>query len=234
MKLKVGVVEYPPVVVAQNKRISGILIDYVEDLFASHEVEYYANTIGRNLIELENNNIDISLTVFKTPEREKKIKFSSIPLQNIFMGICGLEKYDLPIAKKLKIGHVQDTVILDELKHHTLVSLSSNRVQERMLTMLFQKKVDFVYIPNPKTFMNLALMKDKTVYCYEFVDKEMPIYMAYSPKMDLAVYQAIETRLIEKKKNNSFEKFLNEKLKIDTKNLFKVESEELRFIQKSD
>lgn len=186
--IRVGLIEFSPLVSFDQDKPSGPLFDYAMEIFqnAGFKFSFQQVSINRSLEELKANNLDLVLTLFKSPEREAYVQFSQKPLLISAMGVCSLDDLDSKILDKTtRVAHIRGTIIAKSLQGLQLFPVNGEKSQLRMLQMLIKKRVDLIYSPKPEVILLTALDAgiSQTLHCYNLKDVRLPIHIGFSKQL---------------------------------------------------
>jgi hypothetical protein len=215
--LNIGIIEFIPLMTFANNEPGGLIFEYAQDIIRAAELtpRYHLVSINRSLEQLRGDHLDLVLTLFKTPERESFIRFSSLPILSFGSGFCTNAAFQKkPLNLSSRLVHVRGTVIPPELRKLELVPVTGEKAQIRMLQMLIKGRVQAVYSPQPEILIMAAhqAMIKAELSCYELKDHRMPVYLGYSRKLPLALVQKLESALQQKLQIESFEGFLRKRM----------------------
>lgn len=215
-KISIGLIDFYPYAMFTSSGPKGLLVEYVQNLLSGEpwDLEWKSVSISRAVEDLKSDNLDLVLTLFKTPARENVLRFSQSPLMNSAGGLCMLKTLSrLPLFKALRIVHIQGTLVPPALSQHSFVPITSNQAQERMILMLKSARADAVFSPRPEIIVLSAAEAgfDDKLKCFVFSDEKVPIYLASSRKFSSQIWRSIDQKLDSR--IESFDDFLQRKLK---------------------
>ncbi|HYX37710.1 MAG TPA: transporter substrate-binding domain-containing protein [Oligoflexus sp.] len=215
--LKVGLIEFGPLVVYNSNQAGGLLIDYARPILeqAGMPLIFQNLSIDRSLEELKNNQLDLVLTLFKTPERERWVQFSRQPLLTVANGFCTESDIELrPLTAESRLAHVRGTVVPPALQFLKRVPVSGDKAQIRMVQMLSKKRVEAIYSPKPEILMFVAHEAGlgQSLFCYELRKSRIAIHIGFSKDLPASTIQKIEESLERKIQDEAFDDYLGKRL----------------------
>lgn len=215
--LNVGLIEFMPLVTFTNQVPGGLIFEYAQDILKAADLplKYHLVSINRSLEQLRGHDLDLVLTLFKTPERESYVKFSAQPMLSFGSGFCTNAAFQKkPLNLNNRLVHVRGTVIPPPLQKLELVPVTGENAQIRMLQMLTKGRVQAVYSPHPEILIMAAHQAHikATLSCYEIRNHRMPLYLGYSRDLPLSLVQKMENALQKKLQAESFDGFLKRRM----------------------
>jgi hypothetical protein len=172
-------------------------------------------SIDRSIEQLRSGHLDLVLTLFKTPERERHIRYGQTPLLSVHAGFCTREDINThPLTKNTRLAHIRGTIVPQELKVLELHPVTGNNMQVRMLQMLKKGRVDAIYSPKPEIFLLTAYLgnMEPPQHCYEIRGSRVPIFLGYSKELPLEIMRRIEASLEARVKEEDFDRYLQRRL----------------------
>ena len=217
IRLKVGLIEFFPLVIFEKDKPHGLLLDFAMNIFkkANVDPDFRQMSINRSLEELKINKLDMVLTLFKTEERQEFVRFTKDPLLVAEVGICTLlDLNHSALTSNMRLVHVQGTILPATLQKLKLFPINSEKVQIRMLQMLIKNRIDAIYSPLPEVihFAARDLKFKQPLHCYHIKNESMPIYFGFSAKIDPLLFNKIEKVLQKSIQEEDFDQFLQKKL----------------------
>jgi len=187
---RVGVVDYPPHIVAGETGLSGPAMDYIKELFEKHgdAVSFSLVPASRGEIQLLNGDIDLLLPVENLLDNGMKI---DKPLFNLVPGLCFRKEGFIPILSatgrfdRLTVGYADGTEIVSPLNNSKakLVALKGTSGHERGIKMLIAGRIDAFYHSNPAFIYHKNNPISKEIACSYFHGLERNVYITVSPVM---------------------------------------------------
>jgi ABC-type amino acid transport substrate-binding protein len=228
--IRVGYIDYHPIVHKTDKGPSGYLIEYMKPIFekAGFTLDWRDLPTHRGLIQLQQGQLDVFLTLLYSPERAQLINYSDVPIFQAQGAVCSKPgAFQLPPRAPLRIAHFLSTVIPPALKKHDLVPVTPEEVTQRMLTMLDKGRIDAIYYVYPEV-LALSLAATNTplhLECRVFQEFGMPVYMAYSKKMSADGQRRLNAALQDEKERHDFRTYIDSLLKsANVKHFHKVDA----------
>lgn len=228
--IRVGYIDYHPIVHKTDKGASGYLIEYMRPIFekAGFSVDWRNLPTHRSLIQLQKGELDVSLTLLHSPERAQLINYSEVPIFRAHGAVCSKPgAFPMPPRSPLRIAHFLSTVLPSVLSHHDLVPVTPDEITQRMLTMLDKGRIDAIYYVYPEV-LALSLAATNTpmeLECRVFQEVEMPVYMGYSKKMSADSQRRLNAALREETERHDFRTYIDSLLKsAKIKNFRKVDA----------
>jgi polar amino acid transport system substrate-binding protein len=158
--LKIAIYDFRPHVFVDPKETvpTGAAIDLLIDTLGInrlYQVQWVASPFSRFLADMESGKADMGLFLAKTPDREKKMRYSYRPVFTTESGIILPQSTNFTDLKSIQgqvLGHTQSSVEPKYFKDLVKFDrLSGEQVVERNLNRLKLKRIDGVFIP---TFSN--------------------------------------------------------------------------------
>ncbi len=228
--LRIGFIDYHPIVVNTQKGPAGYLVEYVKPIFEKAGLTPHWRQLAthRALIQLQQGQLDSFFTLLKTPERAALVDYSSVPLIQAQSAVCSKPGViQLPAKKVLRIAHFLSTVIPKPLQSHDLIPVTPEEVTQRMLTMLEKDRVDAIFYVYPEV-LALSLAHTKTALqleCHVFKEFSMDVYMGYSKSMTAGIRKKLDAALVEQVKSHDFRTYIDSLLKeARIKNFHKIDA----------
>lgn len=208
--LKIALYDMPPHVIADEKTLqpSGVAVQFLEQKLEIHkhfQVQWRIAPFARFLADLESGNADMGLLLAKTPERQKRLRFSDAPVFTTDAAVIlrkefpftGLESLDGKI-----LGHTQNSVVPYYFKDSGVRfdSLSGEDVVERNLLRLKLQRIDGVYVPTISNgeYLFKKLHMEKGFKIEKIPHSSLELYVVFRKDIDEKTFRHLNT-LISKK-----------------------------------
>lgn len=228
--LRIGYIDYHPIVHKTDKGPAGYLVEYMKPIFekAGLTPEWRDLPTHRALLQLQQGQLDAFLTLLHTPERAQQINYSEVPIFQAQGAVCSKPgAFQLPPRFPLRIVHFLSTVIPPALQAHDLVPVTPEEVTQRMLTMLEKGRIDAIYYVYPDV-LALSLATTNTpmeLECRVFQEFGMHVYMGFSKKLSADRQRRLNKALLEEKELHDFRTYIDSLLKYaNVKNYRKVDA----------
>ncbi|WP_141733907.1 substrate-binding periplasmic protein [Oligoflexus tunisiensis] len=213
LQLNVGMMEYHPFLIPDDDGPKGLIIEYTQDMLASLELPLTFQTvpINRSVEQLRNQQLDIMLVLYKTPDREKSVLYAQEPLLHLGQGFCTAVPMELkPLHAGSRLAYVRGTVIPKALQGMTQFPVAGDRAQERMLQMLHKGRVDAVHSPMPGVLVLAAQHANIQValHCYEIKNTRLPVYLGFSKGLPTALKRKLEIMQQKRIAKEDFDTFV--------------------------
>lgn len=159
--VRLGYFEYPPYIYLSKGVPTGRLIKILNELEQKHEVRFVLEEVpeGRIDASLDENVVDGFAMLAKTPEREKKLHFTSVILLHIDPQVCSTKPFTFTNLERFKSSLDKSnthlilsnsrlfTKLFTEVMNKTILAYSDS-YQERALKMLQAQRAKFAVFPD--------------------------------------------------------------------------------------
>lgn len=211
--LRVGLIDYYPLMSFRGQEPEGILFEYVQDILRSAglPLEFSSVSINRAVEQLRGHHVDLVVSLFKSPERARFVQYSQDPLLFLSQGFCTLTPVrQKPLNAQTRLAYVQGTVVPQALQHMVLTPVSGDNSQVRMLQMMMKGRVDAVQSPIPGVMILAAHRAGLTIKqnCYELKGSRQPLFLAFSKATSRDIIQKMDGALQKAVQTEDFDKFL--------------------------
>jgi ABC-type amino acid transport substrate-binding protein len=215
--LRVGLIEYHPLIGFDGIGPDGPLFEYAQTFLAQvgMPLNFQQVSIDRSIEQLKSGHLDLVLTLFKTPERERHIRYGRIPLLSVNAGFCTREDIDKhPLTHSTRLAHIRGTIVPQELKILDLHPVTGDNMQVRLLQMLKKGRVDAIFSPKPEIFLLTAYLAnmEPPKYCYELRGSRVPIFLGFSKELPMETVRKIEASLEIRVQEEEFDHYLKRRL----------------------
>jgi hypothetical protein len=228
--LRIGYIDYHPIVHKTDKGPAGHLVEYMKPIFekAGFTPKWRDLPTHRALVQLQQGQLDVFLTLLHSPERAQLINYSEVPIFQAQGAVCSKPgAYQIPPRFPLRIAHFLSTVIPPVLEAHDLVPVSPEEVTQRMLTMLDKGRIDAIYYVYPDVLaLSLATTHSPLeLECRVFQEFGMHVYMGFSKKLPADRQRRLNAALREEKELLDFRTYIDGLLKsVNVKNFRKLDA----------
>jgi len=203
--IKIGYIEFSPLIFSTKEgEIRGPIPRYAKMVFSNKELRWKHIPLKRVSRSLNEGQIDVFVSLFKTTERENKVSYHTTPYYELKPSVCGLtEKMPKKVIETFKIFKGKSLVFVrGTLKDEkfpasaNFIEINVRNYQSRSIKMLKSKRVDFAYYGDSQTMANYIKKSSiKGVRCYDLPIKPLPIYMVTRLKNPLI--NEIEKRILK-------------------------------------
>lgn len=228
--LRIGYIDYHPIVHKTDKGPVGYLVEYMKPIFAKagYTPEWRDLPTHRALIQLQQGQLDVFLTLLHTPERAQQINYSEVPIFQAQSAVCSKPgAFQVPPRSPLRIAHFLSTVIPPALQAHELVPVTPEEVTQRMLTMLDKGRIDAIYYVYPEVLaLSLAATNTRLeLECRVFQEFSMHVYLGISKKLPADRQRRLNEALRKEKALHDFRTYIDSLLRsANVKNFRKVDA----------
>ncbi|MDD2466538.1 MAG: transporter substrate-binding domain-containing protein [Desulfobulbus sp.] len=155
-EIVIATLEYPPFIYSEENQVKGPIVDKINDVFGKMGVRVNIQmlSIARGLLMVENGEVDAYFSLKKTPEREKKLLFTKVPLIKqpfVFFANIGssiewngdvnsIKKYRIGVVSKTSYGKIFDGYVKDNV----IANIDESRSFELNIKKLIAGRVDLV------------------------------------------------------------------------------------------
>jgi ABC-type amino acid transport substrate-binding protein len=217
--LRVGLIDYYPLMSFRGQEPEGILFEYVQDILRSAglPLEFASVSINRAVEQLRSHQVDLVVSLYKTPERARFVQYSQNPLLFLSQGFCMLTPMrQKPLNAQTRMAFVQGTVVPQSLQHMVLTPVSGDNSQVRMLQMMMKGRVDAVQSPMPGVMILAAHKAGLAIKqnCYELKESRQPLFLAFSKATSREIVQKMEGALQKAVQTEDFDKFLRRRFQM--------------------
>ena len=216
-QLKIGLLEYPPHVVASENGFEGPLLDYLKRMYQDEytEIVFVDLPNKRGLRELRKGHIDL---LFPYIEKGEQIPNFDGALLNVVPGLCFKKKNYIPFLSApgalngLNIGIPENIPLVATFTRSSpnLTVIEGSEVLERGVQMLQKGRIDAFYHPSPINVYHYQNPLSKTLACSLFYGFSRPVTLAYSPLLSAQFKERLEHIFLAQLQKQSYEYFLLE------------------------
>lgn len=188
--LKIGVIEYPPHVIASKSEIHGPALSYLKAMLSQHSynIRFVYLPTKRGIVELNKGSIDLLLPISKTAEINH---YLSRPLFHSVPGLCFNKKDFIPILSstdrldRLIIGVPAGVTLPSALTESNAIIkiIEGSDVLSRGISLLLKKRIDSLYYPSPINIYHYTNPLSNQVACSYFYGYSTGLQIATSPLM---------------------------------------------------
>ncbi|MGD9949852.1 MAG: substrate-binding periplasmic protein [Desulfobulbus sp.] len=155
-EIVIATLEYPPFIYSEENQVKGPIVDKINDVFDKMGVRVNIQmlSIARGLLMVENGDVDAYFSLKKTPEREKKLLFTKVPLIQqpfVFFAKTGssiewngdvnsIKNYRIGVVSKTSYGKIFDGYV----KNNVITNIDESRSFELNIKKLIAGRVDLV------------------------------------------------------------------------------------------
>lgn len=205
--LRVSIYDFSPHMIKTEESAlpKGPAISFIEDSLKKEPIQWNHSPFSRVMLDLENGKSDLGLLIAKTPEREKKLRFSKTPLFKTSSAIIVPRNSALAKAKSLKsfsgltLGHSQDSVRPEFLNSYNIKidALSGENVIERNLHRLRSGRLDGVFVPTASNGQAVLkqLKMDREFAIFIIPETTLDLYVAFRKDIDDDVFKQVNEYL---------------------------------------
>jgi ABC-type amino acid transport substrate-binding protein len=211
--LHAALIDYYPLMSFRNAQPEGLIFEYVHGILSSADLplQYSGVSINRAVEMLRATQVDVVVSLYKTKERGKFIRYSQKPLLALSDGVCTLSPLrQKTLTTQSRLGFVQGTIVPQELRYMVQSAVSGENSQLRMLQMLEKGRVDAIHSPMPAVMILAAHHAGLNLkqYCYELKGQRRPVYLAFSKLVSKDVVRKIDEALQKKVQAEDFDTFM--------------------------
>lgn len=211
--LRVGMIEYDPLVIYHDKEPEGLVFEYARGILqnAGLPLSYHSVSVNRSIEQLKNHNLDMTLSLYKTREREKFIQFSKKPLLHLSNGFCTrVPIQQKPLTMASRLAYVRGIALPTALTGLVKFPVSGENTRQRMLQMMLKDRVDAVQSLMPELMILAAhtAKMELTQHCYEIKNSRKPIYFAFSKSLAGPIRRKLDEGLQKKLQEEDFDSFV--------------------------
>lgn len=222
-QLRVNVYDFPPHVFVENGKPRGPGITFYET-YLNHTVDpklhWNPTPFARVLQDLQHGRTDVALFLARTPDREKFLRFSTLPLHTTFSAIIIRRDSVLARAKSLQdfkgltLGHSKDSFTPHELLKNgiKIEPLSGEDVIARNIQKVRGKRLDGIYIPTVTNgeYVLTKLGVEKEFAIFVVPNSKLNLHLAFRKDIDEKTFQRIDGAL--KKHHSAYKKLLQQQM----------------------
>lgn len=205
--LRISIYDFSPhmIKIGNEATPQGPAISFIEDSLRKKPIQWNHSPFSRVMQDLENGKSDVGLLIAKTPEREKKLRFSKTPLFKTSSAIIVPSNSPLAKAKSLKnfsgltLGHSQDSVRPEFLHNYNIKidALSGEKVIERNLHRLRSGRLDGIFVPTASNGQAVLkqLKMEKEFSVFIIPETTLDLYVAFRKDIDDEVFKKVNEYL---------------------------------------
>jgi ABC-type amino acid transport substrate-binding protein len=211
--LHAALIDYYPLMSFRNNQPEGLIFEYVDDILrsAGMPLQYSGVSINRAVELLRTRQVDVVVSLYKTAERSKFVRYSQKPLLALPDGVCTLSPLrQKALSSQSRLGYVQGTVVPQELQFMVQSPVSGENSQLRMLQMMEKGRLDAIHSPMPAVMILAAHLAGLNLkqYCYELKDYRRHVYLAFSKSTSREIVRKIDEALLKKIQTENFDSFM--------------------------
>ncbi len=194
--IKIGYIQFSPYIYKDSKGVlKGKIVRYANKLFNEKNIIWKPTPLKRVSRSLDENRIDIFVSFFKSPQREKEVEFPKTPYLTMRPTLCG-KTQDMPenldsfdFIKDKTISFVSGTIIKDKFfggKNINFVEIKIAKYRERTISMLLDNKLQYSYYGDNTSIVEYISKDHSTlVKCLALPIPPFPVFMVTKKKNPL-------------------------------------------------
>lgn len=171
-----------------NDIIHGEIKETLESTYPEIQFNYRPVPISRVKDTLQNNEIDLYLTMFKTKQREQEFYFSNEPISYVHSFIC--KKEDWKREEKLNFNNKVVIFYKGTLEKEKFFSnpksikvpLTGSHYNSRAIKMIERNRADYSYLYANDSIHSFLIESHPTIQCRKLSESKLPLYIVSKKK----------------------------------------------------
>jgi ABC-type amino acid transport substrate-binding protein len=185
-EINIGYIEFSPFIYKNEKgEVVGSIPSYTKKVFIQDKIIWKHIPLKRVSRSLNEDKIDVFVSLFKSAQREKEVEFHNVPYYELKPTVCALSKrlpkkiVNFDMFKKKKVLTVLGTLISDKFPKTTnFYKIKIQDYKKRSISMILSNRIDYAYFGDDQTvYSYLKKQGIKNIECRTLPIKPYPIYM---------------------------------------------------------